>query len=415
MYARKIQETNCLKLRMNVCIRKKNTMRILIIFLLGVFICTTSQSQRIYTIAPDDPLNTGEFLFIDDLDSSLIIDYDLTTNKEYLTYLAWLYGTFIDYPENYDSALPDAAFAGELFDPAFANEPVKGISLDQAEKYCEWRTDRFNEAILVREGILNFDPNQMGEENFNTSAYLCGQYMGSVRNVLKDPVSGEFRSVIHRDFILLPSFHVASEAEINDVKAILSKMPTPEIKKVNSPLDRWLIFSLENMAWESESEADIHHPLKKYYDIADKKKDKFGLLIPDGKKLVDEINSKHQYAVKLETSNVLTNPVDYRLRFFDKDNALVHYSSHNSVTSANPFLPVNWKLLSEKDSIGRMPFIWVADEKDGTPLLVFRKKKAEPETATAYGFYCAMDLPYRIYLKREYGYALYGRRYLFKK
>ena len=49
-----------------------------------------------------------------------------------------------------------------------------------------------NEQILIREGILRENPNQINEDNFNTDAYLAGQYEGLVRSDLQDlnPSSG---------------------------------------------------------------------------------------------------------------------------------------------------------------------------------------------------------------------------------
>ena len=68
--------------------------------------------------------------------------------------------------------------------PAYNDYPIVGINWLQANDYCAWRTDRVNEMILIQEGILNPDPNQLGEENFNTEAYLAGQYEGLVNKNL---------------------------------------------------------------------------------------------------------------------------------------------------------------------------------------------------------------------------------------
>jgi gliding motility-associated lipoprotein GldJ len=68
--------------------------------------------------------------------------------------------------------------------------------------------------ILIREGILEKDPNQKDENNFNTDAYLNGQYEGVVRQNLKslDP-NKEERRVMLEDGILLPKYRLPTEAE----------------------------------------------------------------------------------------------------------------------------------------------------------------------------------------------------------
>ena len=65
--------------------------------------------------------------------------------------------------------------------PAYKEYPVVGVSWVQANDYCKWRTDRVNEYILCREGLLDWEMNNK-ELNpfhmFNTEAYLAGQYFG---------------------------------------------------------------------------------------------------------------------------------------------------------------------------------------------------------------------------------------------
>jgi len=98
--------------------------------------------------------------------------------------------------------------------PAYSNYPIVGVNWLQADNFCAWRTDRVNEKLLVDEGILNWDPQQINEENFNTEAYLAGQYEGAVRQNLPslDP-NIEERRVRMEDGILLPKYRLPSEAE----------------------------------------------------------------------------------------------------------------------------------------------------------------------------------------------------------
>lgn len=159
--------------------------------------------------------------------SSFYMDETEITNVAYREYLYWLTRVFgTDYPEVYKKALPDTLVWRsrlgynepyvELYfrHPAYQNYPVVGVNWLQANDYCAWRTDRVNEEILIREGILQVDPNQVNEENFNTDAYLAGQYEGLVKDELYSyNPNVDTRKVMVEDGIFLPRYRLPTEAE----------------------------------------------------------------------------------------------------------------------------------------------------------------------------------------------------------
>lgn len=165
--------------------------------------------------------------------SSFYMDQTEVTNFHWLEYLYWISRAYNEtYPMVYKNALPDTlvwrsplAFMEKYVDyylrhPAYRDYPVVGVSWLQANDFCKWRTDRVNEYILIREGVLGFDIAQQDEETFNTDAYYAGQYEGVVEKNLKDlnPTNkngkklGE-RIVRMEDGILLPSYRLPTEAE----------------------------------------------------------------------------------------------------------------------------------------------------------------------------------------------------------
>ncbi len=158
--------------------------------------------------------------------SSFYMDETEVRNIDYREYLHWIRRVFVDYPEVYRNALPDTLvwrrpmaynepYVQYYFrHPSYNEYPVVGVSWLQATDYAAWRTDRVNEIILVREGILNPDPNQINEENYNTEAYLAGQYEGLVRENLPDlDPNKDTRRVRLEDGILLPRYRLPTEAE----------------------------------------------------------------------------------------------------------------------------------------------------------------------------------------------------------
>ncbi len=120
--------------------------------------------------------------------SSFYMDQTEVTNFQWLEYLYWISRAYTDYPMVYKNALPDTlcwrsplAFNEKYVEyylrhPAYRDYPVVGVSWLQANDFCKWRTDRVNEYILVREGILNWNIDQNGENTFNTESYFAGQH-----------------------------------------------------------------------------------------------------------------------------------------------------------------------------------------------------------------------------------------------
>ncbi len=159
--------------------------------------------------------------------TSFYMDETEVRNVDYREYLFWISRVFTDYPEVYKDALPDTlcwrrplAYNEPYVEyyfrhPAYHEYPVVGVTWVQADRYCSWRTDRVNEQILIEEGIQEYNPDQKGADNFNTEAYLAGQYEGLVRKNLPDLMNpdSEGRRVRMEDGILLPRYRLPTEAE----------------------------------------------------------------------------------------------------------------------------------------------------------------------------------------------------------
>ncbi len=160
--------------------------------------------------------------------SSFYMDETEVSNIYWLEYLYWLkrvYGE--DYPEIYRKALPDTLVWRSklaynepyveyyLRHPAYSDYPVVGVNWLQANDFCAWRSDRVNEAILIREGLFEHFPQQYNEDHFSTDAYLAGQYESGKRvDGLPDlDPDKEFRNVRMEDGMLLPRYRLPTEAE----------------------------------------------------------------------------------------------------------------------------------------------------------------------------------------------------------
>lgn len=201
--------------------------------------------------AEDDVNYTWDNLQVPVTVSSFYMDETEVTNQHWLDYMRWLtivYST--EFPEMVGRALPDTNCWRRVNEdmekyvelylrhPAYQDYPVVGVSWLQASDYCTWRTDRVNEQILVREGIIYHNVNtQAGAEHFTTETYFNGQYdvekrVEGITNIVEDDVegfgkkissnlknavgknnSGNLRRVRMEDGILLPRYRLPTEAE----------------------------------------------------------------------------------------------------------------------------------------------------------------------------------------------------------
>ena len=174
--------------------------------------------------------------------SSFYLDETEIKNMDWCEYLYWVGRTYTDFPMIHQKALPDTVCWREklaynepyvdyyLRHPSYRDYPVVGVNWLQATNFCAWRTDRVNEQILIREGIIIPNPNQQNNP-FTTDAYYTNQFHDSdnPRGQIPDldpskgggdASSGKVKSknlgvriVKMSDGILLPRYRLPTEAE----------------------------------------------------------------------------------------------------------------------------------------------------------------------------------------------------------
>ncbi|MHA4893991.1 SUMF1/EgtB/PvdO family nonheme iron enzyme [Pedobacter sp. PWIIR3] len=194
--------------------------------------------------------------------SSFYMDETEVSNTNWLEYLNWIRTNYPTDYEYYYNELPDTLVwrrplsynepyvDNYLRHPAYQDYPVVGVSWEQADRYCAWRTDRVNESLLRNQGFMTSFQDLNGtnktnansattpvaananrpKEPFNTDIYLNGQYDDKGKKALPDlnprstaaaatagaPAGGKntaTRNVRLEDGILKQPYRLPTEAE----------------------------------------------------------------------------------------------------------------------------------------------------------------------------------------------------------
>jgi sulfatase modifying factor 1 len=165
---------------------------------------------------------------------SFYMDETEVANIHYREYLFWLNRVFNDTSIT-NKALPDTlCWRSELAynepyveyyfrHPSYNLYPVVGVNWKQASDYCMWRTDRVNEKILQDNGITNKKAEMQkqmqggGQDNFNTKAYLLGEYQATPGRDIKkfrDPVTKQVpTNISFEEGLIMPDYRLPTEAE----------------------------------------------------------------------------------------------------------------------------------------------------------------------------------------------------------
>lgn len=123
------------------------------------------------------------------IDENFYVDEAEVTNFSYLEYLYWLKNVYGIHSKEYQSALPDTTVWSEslvnkkdyetnyLRHPLYKDYPVVGISRSQAENFCQWRSDRVFQHMLIKKKKIKFFGYAKGDSIFTIEKYFSGKYL----------------------------------------------------------------------------------------------------------------------------------------------------------------------------------------------------------------------------------------------
>lgn len=115
------------------------------------------------------------------------IDQTECTNFNWLEFLLWTSEVYGKNSPEYNAILPDTAawktlgHSYEDYDshylrhPAYRNFPVVGVSYQQMQAYCQWRSDRFFEYKLIVGGFITYKRKRNIDSIISVSALRAGK------------------------------------------------------------------------------------------------------------------------------------------------------------------------------------------------------------------------------------------------
>lgn len=203
--------------------------------------------------------------------SSFRIDKYEVSNKKYRDYTHWLEKIFLPLkkPAIVKAALPDTLvwksdlaynepmIEGYFRSSAFNDYPVVGVTWDQANNYCRWRTDRANEKTLLRYGLIDPKTPYVGKMGGITAADTANKQPAAAAKKPKAKASDEF--------IMIPDFRLPTEAEweyaakVSSSKNYISNFKNPKSGSNSAHPNSSVVASDSPYPWSSNGNEGLRN------------------------------------------------------------------------------------------------------------------------------------------------------------
>ena len=191
------------------------------------------------------------------ISSNFFADYTEITNLNWIEYIFWTERVFGENSQEHLATIPDKnVWINEypcLIDfseyyyghPSYRNYPAVGISQKQAIEHCKWRSDRIFEILLIKEGVLEHNPNQNSENYFSIDNYYNGKYNNTPPD-LKYNIYPHYKLPSEKEWIEVKDYFLSNKGKIKKCKQKycslhLKTTALPEMYNINPCLKDSLV------------------------------------------------------------------------------------------------------------------------------------------------------------------------------
>jgi len=326
--------------------------------------------------------NVSEYYLVlnDDSIEPFYISSNPITNREYITYLCWKADVYRYYPGELLNAFPnldnkqidsllnkgftpiqirtlvESTYFTEhyMFSPKYLDYPVLGLTWNQSMDFLNWLSDRYNEHILIQKRIQDVYHNQCCENSFNTESHLLDQYEGMINRSFCDQESKQPRNVKWKDRILIPSFRLPSNNELNIAQRSINN--TLKEYQPNKFLKHWTKHYMEINKYEIVLRIEGDNFLSFSFN-------KNVTMRPEYHEMLGEIS-------EMTLDQTFDRKENSTLKIFsDMGQDIVSIKNKDGSIS--------------KDSLGHMPFIIIGEDENLNP--IFIKRVDYPRENTEHG------------------------------
>jgi hypothetical protein len=201
----------------------KTLLKLSTLLVIGILTISNSWHKKDSSFEKETPPGTIK------ISENFYSDYTEITNFDWLEYMYWTQRVFGDSSKEHIASMPDknvwineypclSNYSDFYYGhPSYRSYPAVGVSQKQAIDYCKWRSDRVFEMLLIREGVLDHNPDQNTSNYFSIDNYYNGKYNNTPPD-LKYNIYPHYKLPSEKEWIEVKDYFLINKGKIKKCK-----------------------------------------------------------------------------------------------------------------------------------------------------------------------------------------------------